>query len=125
MGFVHYRVSTLGIQLEETLKEMLNEGVIDIDLIEIIKKKFDRTMAIVLKKKVRDKPAMRGKLKHYQNCDGAWMFYVLDPEIRVSNYSLPVPINGPLKIIACESKLLSMNVKDKTIKRPKKNKITF
>ena len=112
MGFVHYRASTLGIQLEETLKEMLN-------------KKFDRTMAIVLKKKVRDKPAMRGKLKHYQNCDGAWMFYVLDPEIRVSNYSLPVPINGPLKIIACESKLLSMNVKDKTIKRPKKNKITF
>ena len=125
MGFVHYRASTLGIQLEETLKEMLNEGVIDIDLIEIIKKKFDRTVAIVLKKKVRDKPAMRGKLKHYQNCDGAWMFYVLDPEIRVSNYSLPVPINGPLKIIACESKLLSMNVKDKTIKRPKKNKITF
>jgi len=51
MGFVHYRASTLGIQLEETLKEMLNEGVIDIDLIEIIKKKFDRTMAIVLKKK--------------------------------------------------------------------------
>ena len=125
MGFVHYRASTLGIQLEETLKEMLNEGVIDIDLIEIIKKKFDRPMDIVLKKKVRDKPAMRGKLKHYQNCDGAWMFYVLDPEIRVSNYSLPVPINGPLKIIACESKLLSMNVKDKTIKRPKKNKITF
>lgn len=38
MGFVHYRASTLGIQLEETLKEMLNEGVIDIDLIEIIKK---------------------------------------------------------------------------------------
>ena len=125
MGFVHYRASTLGIQLEETLKEMLNEGVIDIDLIEIIKKKFDRTMAIVLKKKVRDKPAMRGKLKHYQNCDGAWMFYVLDPEIRVSNYSLPVSINGPLKIIACESKILSMNFKDKIIKRPKKNKITF
>lgn len=122
MFFVHYRASTLGIQLEETLKEMLNEGVIDIDLADVIKKKFDKTMAIVLKNKVKDKPAMRGKLKHYQNCDGAWMFFVLDPEIRVSNYSLPIPIKGSLKIIACESKILTINFKDKLIKNIKKNK---
>ena len=53
MFFVHYRASTLGIQLEETLKEMLNEGVIDIDLADIIKKKFDKAMAIVLKKRLK------------------------------------------------------------------------
>jgi hypothetical protein len=53
---------------------------------------------------------MRGKLRHYQNCDSAWMFYVTDPEIRVSNYSLPVPINGPLKIIACENKILKFPI---------------
>jgi hypothetical protein len=35
---------------------MLNEGVIDIDLVDIIKKKFDKTIAIILKKKVKDKP---------------------------------------------------------------------
>ena len=76
MTFVHYRASTIGIQLEETLKELLNENVIDIDLVEIIKKEFDKAVILTLKKKVKDKPAMRGKLKHYQNCDGAWMFYV-------------------------------------------------
>ena len=53
MFFVHYRASTLGIQLEETLREMLNEGVIDINLADIIKKKFDKTMAIVLKKRLK------------------------------------------------------------------------
>jgi transcription initiation factor TFIIA small subunit len=116
MAFVHYRASTIGIQLEETLKELLSENVIDTDLVEVIKKEFDKTVATVLKKKVKDRPGMRGKLKHYQNCDGAWMFYVTDPEIRVSNYSLPVPINGPLKIIACESKILTMKFKKKTTK---------
>lgn len=123
MTFVHYRASTIGIQLEETLKELLNENVIDIDLVEIIKKEFDKAVILTLKKKVKDKPAMRGKLKHYQNCDGAWMFYVTEPEIRVSNYSLPIAINGPLKIIACESKILGINSKSKSVK--KKNQISI
>lgn len=117
MSFIHYRASTIGIQLEETLKELLSENVIDTDLIDVIKKEFDKAIAMTLKKKVKDKPAMRGKLRHYQNCDSAWMFYVTDPEIRVSNYSLPVPINGPLKIIACESKILSITAKGKKLKK--------
>jgi len=111
MPFVHYRAATIGIQLEETLKELLNENVIDINLVEFIKKEFDKAVSIILRKRVKDKPAMRGKLRHYQNCDNVWMFYVTEPEIRVSNYSLPVPINGPLKIIGCESKILS-NLED-------------
>jgi len=120
MPFIHYRVSTIGIQLEETLKELLIQNVIDIDLVEIIKNEFDKAIASVLKKKVKDKPGMRGKLKHYQNCDNAWMFYVIDPEIRVSNYSLPVRINGPLKVLACESKVLTANFKNKMYKKNKK-----
>jgi len=111
MPFVHYRAATIGIQLEETLKELLNENVIDINLVEFIKKEFDKAVSIILRKRVKDKPAMRGKLRHYQNCDNVWMFYVTEPEIRVSNYSLPVPINGPLKISGCESKILS-NLED-------------
>jgi|Transcript_52404 hypothetical protein len=117
MSFVHYRASTIGIQLDETLRELLNENVIDTDLVELIKKEFDKAVTIVLKKRVKDKPAMRGKLRHYQNCDSAWMFYVTDPEIRVSNYSLPVPINGPLTIIACETKILTIESKSKNIKK--------
>lgn len=117
MSFIHYRVSTIGIQLDETLKELMNENVIDTDLVEVIKKEFDKAIAITLDKKVKDKPAMRGKLKHYQNCDSAWMFYVTDPEIRISNYSLPVPLDGPLKIVACESKILRFDSKVKKLKK--------
>ena len=51
MPFIHYRVSTIGIQLEETLKELLIQNVIDIDLVEIIKNEFDKAIASVLKKK--------------------------------------------------------------------------
>ena len=117
MSFIHYRVSTIGIQLDETLKELLNENVIDTDLVEVIKREFDKAISITLDKKVKDKPAMRGKLKHYQNCDSAWMFYVTDPEIRISNYSLPVPLDGPLKIVACESKILRFDSKVKNLKK--------
>jgi hypothetical protein len=74
------------------------------------------------KKKVKDKPAMRGKLKHYQNCDSAWMFYVINPEIRVSNYSLPVSINGPLKIIGCESRILTQLITNKEAPKKKEKK---
>ena len=42
MSFIHYRASTIGIQLEDTLKELLSENVIDTDLIEVIKKEFDK-----------------------------------------------------------------------------------
>mmetsp|Transcript_11341 Transcript_11341/g.28165 ORF Transcript_11341/g.28165 Transcript_11341/m.28165 type:complete len:125 (+) Transcript_11341:1710-2084(+) len=107
MSFAQYRVSTVGIELEETLQELLDEGVIDIDLSETIKKRFDKAIMTVLKKWVKDKPVIKGKLKHYQNCDNVWVFHVSNPEIRVSSYSLPVQINEPLKIVASDSKLIA------------------
>mmetsp|Transcript_23654 Transcript_23654/g.59890 ORF Transcript_23654/g.59890 Transcript_23654/m.59890 type:complete len:125 (-) Transcript_23654:89-463(-) len=107
MSFAQYRVSTVGIELEETLQELLDEGVIDLDLSEIIKKRFDKAIMTVLKKWVKDKPVIKGKLKHYQNCDNVWVFHVSNPEIRVSSYSLPVQMSEPLKIVASDSKLIS------------------
>jgi hypothetical protein len=118
MSFAHYRVSTIGIQLEETLQELLNEGVIDIDLGDIIRKKFDKSMAKVIEKLIKDKPIIKGKLKHYQNCDNVWVFHVSNPEIRVSSYSLPIQINEPLKIIACDdSKIFSEIISGKNKKK--------
>lgn len=107
MSFAQYRVSTLGIQLEETLQELLKEGVVDVNLFEIIRKRFDKAMITILKKLVKDKPVIKGKLKHYKNCDNVWVFHVLNPEIKVSSYSLPIQINEPLKIVACDAKIVS------------------
>ena len=113
MTLNHYRVSSLGIQLEETLQELLRECVIDFDLLDIIRKEFDLAMMTVLKKDVKEKPLIRGNLKHYQNCDGIWTFYISDPEIRATNYSLPININNPLKIISCDSKIIPKQMKQK------------
>ena len=114
MTFAHYRVSTIGIQLEETIQELFKENVIDFSLIDFIRKEFDKAMIIALKKYVKDKPVIKGKLKHYQNCDNVWVFEINNPEIRVSSYSLPVQINGPLKIVACDSKLISNHMSKKS-----------
>mmetsp|Transcript_44749 Transcript_44749/g.91333 ORF Transcript_44749/g.91333 Transcript_44749/m.91333 type:complete len:128 (-) Transcript_44749:371-754(-) len=122
MSFVHYRVSTLGIQLEETLQELFREKVIDVDLLEVVRKEFDKAIIAVLKKTVKDKPVIKGKLKHYQNCDNVWIFYISNPEIRVSNYSLPIQINGSLKIVGCDSKLIA-NFHQKKGKKGKKIKV--
>mmetsp|Transcript_3570 Transcript_3570/g.7364 ORF Transcript_3570/g.7364 Transcript_3570/m.7364 type:complete len:124 (-) Transcript_3570:50-421(-) len=119
MSFVLYRASTLGIELEETLQEFLREKIIDVDLLEIIRKEFDRAMLTVLKKVVKDKPVLKGKLKHYKNCENVWVFYISDPEIRVSNYSLPIQINGSLKIVGCDSKLITKLNKKKSKKKLK------
>jgi hypothetical protein len=121
MPFAHYRVSTIGIQLEETLQELLNEGVIDVNVGKIIRKKFDKAIVSVIEKMVKDKPMIKGKLKHYQNCDNVWVFQVLNPEIRVSSYSLPVQLNEPLKIIACDnSKIFSEILSEKNRKKESK-----
>nr|UXY88059.1 transcription initiation factor IIA gamma chain [Cryptomonas curvata] len=124
MTFAHYRVSTVGIELEETLQELLKENVIDFNLIDFIKKEFDKAMIIALKKCVKDKPVIKGKLKHYQNCDNVWVFEINNPEIRVSSYSLPVQINGPLKIVACDTKLIANSSGKKSrIKSTKSNRL--
>jgi hypothetical protein len=124
MAFAHYRVSTVGIELEETLQELLKENVIDFNLIDFIKKEFDKAMIIALKKCVKDKPVIKGKLKHYQNCDNVWVFEINNPEIRVSSYSLPVQINGPLKIVACDTKLIANSSSKKSrIKSTKTNRL--
>jgi hypothetical protein len=107
MSFYHFRISTIGIQLEETLQELLSEDVIEFNLIEVIKREFDKAIFTILKKKVKDKPILKGELKHYQNCDNVWMFFVTNPEIRVSSYSLPVQLKNPVKIIACDTKMVS------------------
>lgn len=115
MSFTHYRVSTIGIQLEETLQELLRENVIDFDLFDYIKCEFDKSMLIALKKCVKDKPTIKGKMKHYQNCDSVWVFEINNPEIRVNSYSLPVQVNGPLKIVACDAKIIAnISKKSKT-----------
>jgi transcription initiation factor TFIIA small subunit len=115
MTFVHYRVSTIGIELDETLQELLKENIIESNLIDFIKNEFDKAMTIALKKYVKDKPVIKGKLKHYQNCDNVWVFEINNPEIRVSSYSLPVQINSILKIVACDTKLIV----NSSSKRPK------
>jgi transcription initiation factor TFIIA small subunit len=120
MSFAQYRVSTIGIELEETLQELLNEGVIDIDLTEIIRKQFDKAIIAVLRKWVKDKPIIKGKLKHYKNCDNVWVFQILNPEIRVSSYSLPIQINEPLKIVACDTKAITDLSSKKSKKKIKK-----
>mmetsp|Transcript_121001 Transcript_121001/g.180750 ORF Transcript_121001/g.180750 Transcript_121001/m.180750 type:complete len:125 (+) Transcript_121001:1650-2024(+) len=122
MSFVHYRVSTLGIELEETLQEFLREKVVDVDLLEVIRKEFDKAMVTVLKKMVKDKPVLKGKLKHYQNCENVWIFHIANPEIRVSNYSLPIQMNGPLKIVGCDSKLIT-SLERKKEKKGKKIRV--
>mmetsp|Transcript_63085 Transcript_63085/g.150538 ORF Transcript_63085/g.150538 Transcript_63085/m.150538 type:complete len:127 (+) Transcript_63085:1635-2015(+) len=117
MSFVHFRTSTIGIQLEEALQELLSENVIEFDLMEIVRKEFDKAIVSILKKKVKDKPVIKGQLKHYQNCDNVWMFFVLRPEIRVSSYSLPIQLNCPIKIIACDTKMVSNIGKKKKRKK--------
>lgn len=51
MSFYHFRISTIGIQLEETLQELLSEDVIEFNLIEVIKREFDKAIFTILKKK--------------------------------------------------------------------------
>ncbi|CAB40402.1 transcription initiation factor IIA gamma chain [Guillardia theta] len=104
MTFWHFNVSTVGIELNETLHELLIANVINQDILNIIKMEFQVAFLSSLKKKIKDKPILKGKLLHYQNCDNVWMFFVTNPEIKNNNYSLPINLKKPLKIVAYDNK---------------------
>ncbi|RYR09779.1 hypothetical protein Ahy_B05g078188 isoform B [Arachis hypogaea] len=85
--FELYRRSTIGMCLTETLDEMVQNGTLSPELAIQVLVQFDK-----------------GHLHTYRFCDNVWTFMLQDAVIKTDDCQENV---GRVKIVACDSKLLT------------------
>nr|XP_043607519.1 transcription initiation factor IIA subunit 2-like [Erigeron canadensis] len=102
--FELYRRSTIGMCLTETLDEMVSNGVLSPELAIQVLVQFDKSMTEALDSQVKSKVTIKGHLHTYRFCDNVWTFIVQDATFKYDEMQENV---GQVKIVACDSKLLS------------------
>ncbi|XP_044510278.1 transcription initiation factor IIA subunit 2 [Mangifera indica] len=102
--FELYRRSTIGMCLTETLDEMVQSGTLSPELAIQVLVQFDKSMTEALETQVKSKVTIKGHLHTYRFCDNVWTFILTDADFKADDTPEHV---GRVKIVACDSKLLS------------------
>ncbi|KAL5202918.1 hypothetical protein ABZP36_013870 [Zizania latifolia] len=102
--FELYRRSTIGMCLTETLDEMVSSGTLSPELAIQVLVQFDKSMTEALENQVKSKVIVKGHLHTYRFCDNVWTFILTEASFKNEETTERV---GKVKIVACDSKLLS------------------
>eukprot|EP01018_Ginkgo_biloba_P009556 Gb_30266 [translate_table: standard] len=102
--FELYRRSTIGMCLTETLDELVSNGTLSPEHAIQVLVQFDKSMAEALEAIVKSKVTIKGHLHTYRFCDNVWTFILQNAIFKNEEMQEHV---GNLKIVACDSKLLS------------------
>jgi transcription initiation factor TFIIA small subunit len=81
--YAHYRASTIGLTLEDTLDELLSAGHLQESEAALVWTQFDQAVARYLRRKVRQRSVLRGRLAHYNLRDNVWTFLVRHALLRL------------------------------------------
>ncbi|KAL1544314.1 transcription initiation factor IIA subunit 2 [Salvia divinorum] len=102
--FELYRRSTIGMCLTETLDQMVSSGVLSPELAIQVLIQFDKSMTEALESEVKNKVSIKGHLHTYRFCDNVWTFILQNAQLKSEEGQETV---DSLKIVACDSKLLT------------------
>ncbi|XP_022728062.1 transcription initiation factor IIA subunit 2 [Durio zibethinus] len=102
--FELYRRSTIGMCLTETLDEMVSTGTLSPEFAIQVLVQFDKSMTEALESQVKSKVNISGHLHTYRFCDNVWTFILQNAVFKNENSQENI---GRVKIVACDSKLLS------------------
>eukprot|EP01018_Ginkgo_biloba_P001139 Gb_32346 [translate_table: standard] len=102
--FELYRRSTIGMCLTETLDELVSNGTLSPEHAIQVLVQFDKSMAEALETQVKSKVTIKGHLHTYRFCDNVWTFLLQNATFKNEDMQEQV---GRVKIVACDSKLLS------------------
>ncbi|XP_039024682.1 transcription initiation factor IIA subunit 2-like [Hibiscus syriacus] len=99
-----YRKSTIGMCLTETFDEMISSSTLSPELAIHVLVQFDKSMTEALESQVKSKVSIKGHLHTSRFCDNVWTFILQDALFKNKDSQENV---GRVKIVACDSKLLS------------------
>eukprot|EP00183_Erythrolobus_madagascarensis_P002985 CAMPEP_0185851466 /NCGR_PEP_ID=MMETSP1354-20130828/9756_1 /TAXON_ID=708628 /ORGANISM="Erythrolobus madagascarensis, Strain CCMP3276" /LENGTH=115 /DNA_ID=CAMNT_0028552453 /DNA_START=16 /DNA_END=363 /DNA_ORIENTATION=+ len=112
--YQHYRVSTVGIQLEDSLEDMIDSEMMTEEQAEIVRNQFDKAISLALSTQVKNKANLKGKLHHYRNCDNVWTFFLDSATVKIDSNRETHEVEDKLKIIACDGRTAGPSSKKKT-----------
>jgi len=105
MAYQMYRNTTLGVTLQETLDELIQNGQITPQLALRVISNFDRVINRALSTKIRSKIHFRaGQLVTYRFCDNVWTFVMEKVDFREMGEVL---FGDKVKIVACDGRAIA------------------
>jgi transcription initiation factor TFIIA small subunit len=111
-NYQHYRKTTLGVTLQETLDEMIAQGALTKPAASKVLNEFDRSINLALDKRINKKVQFVGKLSTYRFCDNVWTLVLKDFVVKDSNQNqhnttalaTQIPRADKVRIVACDGK---------------------
>ncbi|ESK94523.1 transcription initiation factor iia gamma chain [Moniliophthora roreri MCA 2997] len=96
-----YRGSSIGMALTDSLDELITAGSITPQLAMKVLQQFDKSLADIMAKQVKNKTSLKGHLHTYRLCDDVWTFIVKDASFKME--ANEVVNASKIKIIACKN----------------------
>jgi transcription initiation factor TFIIA small subunit len=97
--FEHYRCSSVGLELQKFLDELVESGELEDDQARVISEHFDKSICNALANSVKCKAVIKGALSHYRNHDDIWSFSLKKIEVKLDN-SVTIPCDDRVRIIS-------------------------
>jgi transcription initiation factor TFIIA small subunit len=97
--FMHYRCSSVGIELQKCLDDLVDSEALDEDQARTISEHFDKAMCQALANDAKTKATIKGSLHHYRNHDDIWTFYLDDVDVKLDN-SVTLKSSERMRIIS-------------------------
>eukprot|EP00099_Drosophila_melanogaster_P016250 NP_569877.1 TfIIA-S-2 [Drosophila melanogaster] len=99
MNYQHYRATTLGRTLQDTLDEMMERGDITKKIANLVLLRYDKSISTALKDHGTSNMSFTAeRLETFRCCDNVWTLILKDAEFREDQHSLKVDV---VKIVAC------------------------
>lgn len=105
MAYQMYRNTTLGMTLQDTLDELIQNGQISSQLALKIMTVFDKVINRALSTKIKTRVQFKAEqLTTYRFCDNVWTFVMENVEFRDTSELLN---SKKVKIVACDGRAAS------------------
>ncbi len=111
VNYSHYREGTLGVALQETLDEFVEEGVLSAEQAVRALQHFDVEMNKHLEQQEKMDPMfmqMEGTISHYRNAENVWNWQLEDATVKFApvesglKRSKPISL-GRVKVVATDA----------------------
>ncbi|KAF9577660.1 Transcription initiation factor IIA small chain (TFIIA 13.5 kDa subunit) [Lunasporangiospora selenospora] len=100
--YEHYRKSSIGLALIDSLDVLIQSGHINPQLAMRVLAQFDTSIAEALSNRVRSRATFRARLDNYRSLDDVWTFVLSSPTFRFENDNVTA---DKVKIVACKAKV--------------------
>ncbi|KAG0343860.1 Transcription initiation factor IIA small chain (TFIIA 13.5 kDa subunit) [Podila humilis] len=100
--YEHYRKSSIGLALIDSLDELIQSGHINPQLAMRVLAQFDTSIAEALSTRVRNRANFKAHLDNYRSLDDVWTFVLSNPTFRFEQETVKA---DKVKIVACKARV--------------------